>query len=439
MPKVMKARPGNIQSIVVEKISGLTIDKAKKKAIENGARPPIPNNLIDETPTSFRFRQRNPSDFIKDSFRSFKVKKQGVTIIYGKLKEGKMSEFRFVPVLLSEENIPKKIQLLRVGSFLHDGREISVSNSDLKSMIKNFSEKIRGIDLMIDFSHNSEGEAAGWINNLAISDSGDQLWAEVDWTPTGKKCLENKSFKYISADFSFNYKDNEKRNDHGPTLFGAGLTNRPVVKEMSPIVLSEGINQLSEVDKMTEEKKEEIEAKTIGSNSWSRSSKKKEEVKLTEMNEALEENELSLEDQLQALKDELLKKDEELIALRGKLEASENEKEERLAEMEKEKVLVEKNKAFDLKLSEGLVVEAQRSPFIDGDMDKFLNLQHEIKLSESGNSGTINNAISKENFEEKIIALAEKRSEENKIPLDVAIGIELNENKEIMKHYNSIA
>jgi hypothetical protein len=422
----MKARPGNIQSIVVEKIPGLTIDKAKEKAIESGAHPPIPNNLIDETPTSFRFRQRNPSDFIKGSFRSFKNSVQGVTIIYGKLKEGKMSEFRFIPVLLSEENIPKKIQLLRVGNFVHDGREIKVSNLDLKSMVKNFSEKIRGIDLMIDFSHNSEGEAAGWINQLALSDSGDQLWAEVDWTPTGKKSLENKSFKYISADFSFNYKDNEKRNDHGPTLFGAGLTNRPVVKEMSPIVLSEGINQLSEVDKMNEEKKEEIE-------------EKKEEVKLTEMNVALEENELSLEDQLQALKDELLKKDEELIALRGKLEASENEKEERLAEMKKEKVLVEKNKAFDLKLSEGLVVEAQRSPFIDGDMDKFLNLQHEIKLSESGNSGTINNAISKENFEEKIIALAEKRSEENKIPLDVAIGIELNENKEIMKHYNSIA
>jgi hypothetical protein len=428
MPKVIKARPGNIQSIVVEKKEGLTIDKAKKKAVESGARPPIPKNLIDETATSFRFRQRNPSDFIKGSFRSFKIKGQGVTIIYGKLKEGKMSEFRFIPVLLSEENVPKKIQLLRVGSFLHDGREISVSNSDLKSMIKNFSEKIRGIDLMIDFSHNSEGEAAGWIKNLNLSDNGDQLWAVVDWTPTGKKSLENKSFKYISADFSFNYKDNEKRNNHGPTLFGAGLTNRPVVKAMSPIVLSEGINQLSEVDKMNEEKKEEIKEKI-------------EEVKLNEMDEALDEKEGydSLEDQLQALKDLLLKKDEELIALRGKLEASENEKEERLAEMKKDKVLDEKNQAFDQKLSEGLVVEAQRTPFIDGDMDKFLSLQHEIKLSEAGNSATMTNAITKENFEEKIIELAEKRSKENSIPLDIAIGIELKENKEIMKHYNSIA
>jgi hypothetical protein len=72
-------------------------------------------------------------------------------------------------------------------------------------------------------------------------------------------------------------------------------------------------------------------------------------------------------------------------------------------------------------------------------MDKFLSLQHEIKLSEAGNSATMTNAITKENFEEKIIELAEKRSKENSIPLDIAIGIELKENKEIMKHYNSIA
>jgi len=294
-------------------------------------------------------------------------------------------------------------------------------------MVKNFSEKVRGIDLMIDFSHNSEGEAAGWIKNLILAEGGEQLWAEIDWTPIGKKRLEEKSFKYISADFTFDYKDNEKRDSHGPTLFGAGLTNRPVVKEMTPIILSEkDINQLSEVTKMKDgEVKEKEETK----------------VELQEMDEALDETKGydSLEAQIEALKDQLLKKDEELIAMRSKLEASENEKEERLAEMEKEKVLVEKNKAFDQKLSEGLVVEAQRTPFIDGDMDKFLSLQHEIKLSETGSSKTPESPLSKENFEERIIELAEKRVKEEGIKLDTAIGIELKNNKEIMKHYNSIA
>lgn len=416
MPTIKNPRPGNIQTIIVNKAAGLTLKKAKAKAIKAGANSPIPNNLVDETETSFRFRQRNPWDFVEGSFKSFKIASLGVIIVHGKLKDNKMSEFRFIPVLLSEEKIPNKIQLLRVGNFFHEGREIKISNDDLLSMIKNFSERVRGIDLMIDFSHNSEGEAAGWIKNLNLSENGNELWAEVDWTPTGIKNLENKSFKYISADFSFDYKDNEKLNTHGPTLFGAGLTNRPVVKSMEPIILSEkDINQLSEVEKMANSDYENGE----------------KEEKLDES--------LDLKEEIKKLKEALLEKDAELIELRSKLEENQLEKEERLAELEKEKVLSEKNKAFDSKLSEGLVVEAQRVPFIEGDMDKFLSLQHEVKLTEAGNPNNPEPKLSKENFEDKILELAEKRSKEEKIDLDIAIGIVLKENKEIEKHYNSIA
>ena len=414
MPTIKKPRPGNIQTIIVNKVPGLTKSKAKDKAIKAGAKAPIPDNLIDETETAFRFRQRNPSDFIKGSFRSFKVKSLGVIIVYGKLRGGKMSEFRFIPVLLSEEAIPKKVQLLRAGNFFHDGRDIKISNHDLKNMVKNFSEKVRGIDLMIDFSHNSEGEAAGWIKNLVLSDNDNQLWAEVDWTPSGLKSLENKAFKYISADFSFDYKDNEKLDSYGATLFGAGLTNRPVVKSMEPIVLSENNNLNSEVTKMANGDYE------------------KEALQEGEGNEELEAL-------IKQLKDDLLKKDEELIALRKELEENKLEKEERLAEMEKEKELGEKNKAFDKKLSEGLVVEAQRNPFIENDMEKFLSLQHEIKLSETGTSKEPESKMNKENFEAKVIALAEKKAKEEKLPIDEAIGKVLKENIEIEKLYNSIA
>jgi len=413
MPTIKNPRPGNIQTIIVEKTKGMTLEQAKDKAVKVGAKKPIPNNLVDESDSSFRFRQRNPWDFIEGSFKSFKIPEQGVTIVHGKLKEEKMSDFRSIPILLSEESIPQKIQLLRSGNFSHEGREILVSNGDLETMVKNFSEKVRGIDLMIDFSHNSEGEAAGWIKNLILSEDKNQLWAEVEWTPSGIKSLENKSFKYISADFSFNYKDNENLNTYGPTLFGAGLTNRPVVKSMEPIILSEkNINQLSEVVKMANGDYEN-------------------EKKLDETSD--------LEAEIKSLKDALLKKDEELIALRSQLEESRLEKEEKLAEIQKEKELAEKNKSFDEKLSEGLVVEAQRTPYLEGDMEKFLSLQHEIKLSESGNSANPEVKMSKENFEEEILKLAEKRVKNENLDLDVAIGIELRENKEMMKHYNSIA
>ena len=102
---------------------------------------------------------------------------------------------------------------------------------------------------------------------------------------------------------------------------------------------------------------------------------------------------------------------------------------EKLAELKKEKELMEKNQAFDKKLSEGVVVEAQRQAFIDKDMDKFLSLQSEIKLSETGSNVIPKESkLTKENFEDKIIELAEKRSKEENIALDVAIGIELKKN-----------
>jgi phage I-like protein len=323
-------------------------------------------------------------------------------------------EFRSAPIKLSEEEIPKKIQILRCGNFNHDGREIKVSKEDLDNMVKNFSEKVRGIDLMIDFSHNSEGEAAGWIRSLVLSEDKNELWAEVDWTPIGLKSLEDKAFRYISADFSFAYKDNESSREFGPTLFGAGLTNRPVVKSMKPIILSEiNSNQLTEDSKMANGAYEEKELQEDGMS--------REE----------------LEKIIKDLKDDLLKKDEELIALRNEMEEAKLDKEQKLAELKKEKELAEKNLAFDKKLSEGLVVEAQRQSFIENDMEKFLSLQSEIKMSESGSSGQ-GQPLTKENFEDRILKLAEERSKKENIALDVAIGIELGENEQSEKFYNAL-
>jgi phage I-like protein len=324
-----------------------------------------------------------------------------------------MSEFRSSPffIQLSEEKTPDKIQILRAGKFFHDGREIEVVQKDLENMVKNFSEKVRGIDLMIDFSHNSEGEAAGWIKKLILNEEKNELWAEVEWTPTGKNSLSNKAFKYISADFSFAYKDNETLKDYGPTLFGAGLTNRPVVKSMEPIVLSE-----------------EIPINLNKDNLMYGDAKKLEEEEKLEEGMTIEEAMKLIKD----LKDDLLKKDEELISIRKELEEGKLKDQEKLAELEKEKELMEKNLAFDKKLSEGVVVEAQRQAFIDKDMDKFLSLQADIKLSESGSNIVPKDSkkLTKDNFEEKIIELAEKRAKEENISLDIAISDELRNHKE---------
>lgn len=79
--EIQDARPGNMQSIVVSKEKADSIGTAKEIAKEFGAK----KLTVDETNSSYRFRQRNPSDFKKGSFRSKSIPEKGVTLIYGQL------------------------------------------------------------------------------------------------------------------------------------------------------------------------------------------------------------------------------------------------------------------------------------------------------------------------------------------------------------------
>jgi len=73
-------RKGNLQTIIVDKTKAKNIEEAKKIAKDYGAEHLQP----DETSSSFRFRQRNPSDFVEGSFRTKKI--DGVSLVYGELK-----------------------------------------------------------------------------------------------------------------------------------------------------------------------------------------------------------------------------------------------------------------------------------------------------------------------------------------------------------------
>jgi len=72
-----------IQSILFDK-EKWTLEKAKKWLKEHNYR----NDKTDETDEYYRFRQRDPNDFVEDSFRTIDWGK-GIKAIMGKLKEGK--------------------------------------------------------------------------------------------------------------------------------------------------------------------------------------------------------------------------------------------------------------------------------------------------------------------------------------------------------------
>lgn len=72
-----------IQTFVVSKEIASSVAEAKKIAEDFDMK----TSKVDETSSSYRFRQRDPGDFKEGSFRSFQPPgKKGVTMVFGALK-----------------------------------------------------------------------------------------------------------------------------------------------------------------------------------------------------------------------------------------------------------------------------------------------------------------------------------------------------------------
>lgn len=315
--------------------------------------------------------------------------------------------FRFLPILLSETAIgtdgklKEDIQLLRVGEFyLSEGEKIEITKNHLLSMIKNFDDQVRGIDIMLDYSHESGGKAAAWFKKVYLSEDGNSLWTKVEWTPSGEEVVKNKEFRYVSSDFHFNYEDNETSKKFGPTLFGAALTNRPVIKRMEPITLSEKMGEC----KMSAENKEK-------------------EAEVSELADLKKKNkELS----------------DEIAAMKKEKKCAEDKKVEDDKKLAEEAAVKAKNDAFTKMLSEGKVVEAQRVPYMANDLVKFAELAGEIKLAEKGGGSGDKEDVktdSKTPAQDKVMTLAEKMVKDEKISLSESIKRVLASDKKLCEEY----
>lgn len=130
------------------------------------------------------------------------------------------------------------VTVTKMGHF-YDPRygEFDITRPMLLQMLDNFNKGTYGQEIFLDVAHEpSKGAAAKFIK-LAIE--GNKLRALLAWTPYGVDAVKNRGFVYLSADYSENFQDNEQRAQHGPLLFGAGLTIRPVIKGLDPVTLSE--------------------------------------------------------------------------------------------------------------------------------------------------------------------------------------------------------
>jgi len=129
------------------------------------------------------------------------------------------------------------VHALSLGEFRHPfWGKLKFDAKRIKNFADSVTNRVRGIDLAIDYSHNSDGEAAGWVQSAEARPNG--LWLLVEWTAQAAEQIKAKRYRYFSSDFADEWEDSSGTK-HTDVLFGGGLTNRPFLKNLVPVNLSE--------------------------------------------------------------------------------------------------------------------------------------------------------------------------------------------------------
>src|SRR6266566_434097 len=163
--------------------------------------------------------------------------------------------FRVSPVQLDANGeLPSRVLLFITGDWPDSVKgDFSILLDNLKQMKSNFDKGVgfptedASTGLAIDFKHEYLDEAAGWIKGLQLEVDGDKgkLYADpVEWTDAGIEAIKGGRYKCISPSGYFGSKSGKLSMWANPTnlkekvanvLDGAGLTNFPFLRGMSPI------------------------------------------------------------------------------------------------------------------------------------------------------------------------------------------------------------
>lgn len=294
--------------------------------------------------------------------------------------------------LSSTGEIPAQIQVCRTGDFIHEEYgDFSITTQTLMEMKRNFDERVKGCDIAMDYFHESDKKAAGWFKQVFISDDGEKLLAEIEWTPQAKQMLKDRELRYVSPDFDTEWVRPDTGQVYANVLNGAGLTNRPFLKDMAPIIASEKGTSMT-LDEMKKENK-------------------KLSDELAEKDKLYGEQKKMMEDgaaKMAQLEAEIAAKMKELEALKAASAGMEKEKEALMtenAQLKEEKKLAEKEASFSKLLSEGKAVPAQKDAFLKGDLEAFAKLSEKVNLENKGHGGGGDSSTD----EQKVFKLAEEK------------------------------
>ena len=309
---------------------------------------------LSETKKQFQVSIYDEIAFIDSTMQTLEVR-DGLSIVVGILRPMTIDN----PVLFDDKSknikfssdLPFIIELATVVNGFHARYgDVKITKKDLKSFKDNFENKVYGIDISIDFDHETR-EAAGWLNEVFLSVDSDKLYGVVKWTPKGALALNDREFRYFSPEFNLNFVHPHTGVSHGPTLLGGALVNRPFLKMDAIVGLKDkqtnGETKMDTISLSDHKTKVSEFEKTI-------SDLKLSENTLTTKATGLEVENTKLSDELTSLKAEAVKKE-----------------------------LVEKNEKL---FSEGKINKAQLDALTDGkDMFEVLSLSEGMNTKPAGN------------------------------------------------------
>ena len=154
------------------------------------------------------------------------------------------------PVALSDEDTRFIYNLLPVGEF-YDKRygRVSITAEKVKQMAENFG-KCPAYEVPVKLGHSDGAKSPGKVIGVEAKDNGLEITMSVDSETA--KAINDKQYRYMSAEFDEDYHDKKTGERVGAVLLGAALVNQPAHPYVSPLVLADDIegndNDMSELE-----------------------------------------------------------------------------------------------------------------------------------------------------------------------------------------------
>jgi len=307
---------------------------------------------IDEGDKSIVITQYDKSEFILDTSKTIEIRR-GVKASVGELIADSYCSAEYLSLrntgsIKLSDDLPHVIELANVVKGYHASYGVvEITKDMLKSFLKNFNENAVGVDLSIDYDHETR-EAAGWIKSVFLSFDESVLLGAVKWTPKGALALSDREFRYFSPEFHEAWVHPHTRKEHGPTLLGGALVNRPFLKMEAIVSL-----------------KDKQKGKTM------------ETIALKEHNEKLE----VLNTEIKTLKEDSTKINEELVTVKEENKTLS----EKVKTLNAEKASKEKNAKLEKLFSENKINKAQLDAMKENkDVFEVLSLSEKMNTEVKG-------------------------------------------------------